>query len=505
MTPVGPGVGASFVLRSTGSSRTSRASRSRRFSASSGSSASSSSPRTKGRSARSPRRVEAIEPRAVRVEPLPGRWVLPPPSGLAERHGIAFEEVVVAAGADAVIGYACQAALDPGDEVVTPLAVVPELRARPAEARRRPGPRPAPRRPRRRRRAPRRRDRAHEARIRPHREQPDGNDDRPRRPRAVPRRRPRSRPHGRRRGVLRVRRRPVVPGRHRGGGEAGPAGARAADVLEDLRSRRATRRLRGRAGVRDRGDPQGAAARSTSRRPPRRPRSRASKERPSSPAAGLRTASRWRCSTRCSASTASSRSRLPRATSCSWTSATDAAALNDALLRRGVIVRPMGSFGAPSAPADHRRNPRGDRIPRGAARRRRSGGLTPPSGRRLAFVARARRRHVSMRTTLKRGVGRGAALNGADGPTARPPARSPRSRSTGSRPPPPRSGSLARRPDPGLGGARARGRRRRHRRRRLPLPPRVGRRCRAEDPPSVKEAAQGARRRRSPASPRPHS
>jgi histidinol-phosphate aminotransferase len=28
---------------------------------------------------------------------------------------------------------------------------------------------------------------------------------------------------------------------------------------------------------------------------------------------------------------------------------TDADALNDALLRRGVIVRPMGSFGAPSA------------------------------------------------------------------------------------------------------------------------------------------------------------
>jgi len=28
---------------------------------------------------------------------------------------------------------------------------------------------------------------------------------------------------------------------------------------------------------------------------------------------------------------------------------TDADALNDALLRRGVIVRPMGSFGAPTA------------------------------------------------------------------------------------------------------------------------------------------------------------
>jgi histidinol-phosphate aminotransferase len=39
---------------------------------------------------------------------------------LAARHGVAFDEVVVAAGADAVIGYVCYALLDPGDEVVTP-------------------------------------------------------------------------------------------------------------------------------------------------------------------------------------------------------------------------------------------------------------------------------------------------------------------------------------------------------------------------------------------------
>jgi len=41
-------------------------------------------------------------------------------AALAERHGVAFEETIVAAGADAVIGYVCQATLDPGDEVVTP-------------------------------------------------------------------------------------------------------------------------------------------------------------------------------------------------------------------------------------------------------------------------------------------------------------------------------------------------------------------------------------------------
>ena len=38
---------------------------------------------------------------------------------LAERHGVRFEEVTVCAGADAVIGYVSVATLDPGDEVVT--------------------------------------------------------------------------------------------------------------------------------------------------------------------------------------------------------------------------------------------------------------------------------------------------------------------------------------------------------------------------------------------------
>ena len=39
---------------------------------------------------------------------------------LSGRHGVAFEEIVVAAGADAVIGFTCQATLDAGDEIVTP-------------------------------------------------------------------------------------------------------------------------------------------------------------------------------------------------------------------------------------------------------------------------------------------------------------------------------------------------------------------------------------------------
>jgi histidinol-phosphate aminotransferase len=38
---------------------------------------------------------------------------------LAERHGVRFEQVTVCAGADAVIGYVSVATLDPGNEVVT--------------------------------------------------------------------------------------------------------------------------------------------------------------------------------------------------------------------------------------------------------------------------------------------------------------------------------------------------------------------------------------------------
>jgi histidinol-phosphate aminotransferase len=38
---------------------------------------------------------------------------------LAELHDVRFEEVTVCAGADAVIGYLCQTTLEPGDEIVT--------------------------------------------------------------------------------------------------------------------------------------------------------------------------------------------------------------------------------------------------------------------------------------------------------------------------------------------------------------------------------------------------
>ena len=46
-----------------------------------------------------------------------GAWRLR--QALAERHGVRFEEVTVCAGADAVIGFVALATLDPGDEAVT--------------------------------------------------------------------------------------------------------------------------------------------------------------------------------------------------------------------------------------------------------------------------------------------------------------------------------------------------------------------------------------------------
>jgi len=46
-----------------------------------------------------------------------GAWRLR--NALAERHGVGFDQVTVCAGADAVVGYVCLATLDPGDEAVT--------------------------------------------------------------------------------------------------------------------------------------------------------------------------------------------------------------------------------------------------------------------------------------------------------------------------------------------------------------------------------------------------
>jgi histidinol-phosphate aminotransferase len=53
---------------------------------------------------------------------------------LASRHDVDFGEVIVAAGADAVIGYVCQATLDPGDEIVTPWPSFPSYVLDPMKA-----------------------------------------------------------------------------------------------------------------------------------------------------------------------------------------------------------------------------------------------------------------------------------------------------------------------------------------------------------------------------------
>ena len=67
-----------------------------------------------------PEAVEAIEGATRELNRYPDGGCYRLREALAERHDVAFEETVVAAGADAVIGYACLATLDPGDEIVTP-------------------------------------------------------------------------------------------------------------------------------------------------------------------------------------------------------------------------------------------------------------------------------------------------------------------------------------------------------------------------------------------------
>ena len=62
---------------------------------------------------------EAIERAAAELNRYPDGGAYRLRQALAERHDVAFEEITVCAGADAVIGYVAQATLDPGDETVT--------------------------------------------------------------------------------------------------------------------------------------------------------------------------------------------------------------------------------------------------------------------------------------------------------------------------------------------------------------------------------------------------
>jgi histidinol-phosphate aminotransferase len=66
-----------------------------------------------------PAALEALERATRELNRYPDGGAYRLRAALAERHGVAFEEVTVCAGADAVIGYVAYATLDPGDEVVT--------------------------------------------------------------------------------------------------------------------------------------------------------------------------------------------------------------------------------------------------------------------------------------------------------------------------------------------------------------------------------------------------
>jgi histidinol-phosphate aminotransferase len=66
-----------------------------------------------------PAAQEAIERAALELNRYPDGGAYRLRRALAERHGVRFEEITVCAGADAVIGFTALATLDPGDEVVT--------------------------------------------------------------------------------------------------------------------------------------------------------------------------------------------------------------------------------------------------------------------------------------------------------------------------------------------------------------------------------------------------
>jgi histidinol-phosphate aminotransferase len=65
-----------------------------------------------------PAALESMERAARELNRYPdgGIWTLR--AALAERHGVAFEELIVGAGADGIIDLLAQATLDPGDEIV---------------------------------------------------------------------------------------------------------------------------------------------------------------------------------------------------------------------------------------------------------------------------------------------------------------------------------------------------------------------------------------------------
>jgi len=65
-----------------------------------------------------PAAIEAIERASSDLNRYPDGGAYALRAALAERHGVAFEEVVVGSGADGIIDLLSQATLEPGDEIV---------------------------------------------------------------------------------------------------------------------------------------------------------------------------------------------------------------------------------------------------------------------------------------------------------------------------------------------------------------------------------------------------
>ena len=81
-----------------------------------------------------PEAIEAVERALAQSNRYPDGGCYRLREELSARHGVDFGEVIVAAGADAVIGYACQATLDTGDEIVTPWPSFPSYVLDPLKA-----------------------------------------------------------------------------------------------------------------------------------------------------------------------------------------------------------------------------------------------------------------------------------------------------------------------------------------------------------------------------------
>ena len=279
-----------------------------------------------------PAALEALERSAGSLNRYPDGGAFHLRNAIAARHDVEPANVITGAGADAIIGHLSVAALDPGDEVVTawPSFISYVLDALKVGA------------------VPRKvplvddhydLDALLDA-IGPKTKlvyvatpnNPTSTMTTRERARLLLRARPRARPHRSRPGLLRVHRPARLSRRRRGVPRPRPPGARAEDVLEDLRARRPPRRLRRRPGGRDPGDRQdparvrcrhagagrGAREHRRGHRTGREaPADRRGTRHARANAAGARARARGTCGRRTSSSSRSARTRPRSSTRCS--------------------------------------------------------------------------------------------------------------------------------------------------------------------------------------------